>query len=161
MSPSWRRSKKPRDEPLQVGEQLDAQVQHEPFADPGGEVLVDPGHGALDDGDCEVERGDQREKPEIVRGQHVVDEYLVQIDARRAERRNGAGEQQAQHHSPAEVACVGPETAEDGAQRDGGGLLDEAVVLVVRLVVGQVLRWRRRRRRSSLSSSLNCGKPRP
>ena len=166
MSPSWRRSKNPSDRRCRWANRSTRRFRTNRSPTHAVRILVDPGHSALDDRDAEIERGDQRKKSrEVVRGEHVVDEDLVQIDARRAERGNGAGEQQAQHHAAAEIAGVGPEPAEDGAQRDRGGVLDEAVVLVVRFVVlgcgSRPGPGRRCDRGHRFSSSSNCGKPRP
>ena len=104
------------------------------------------------------------EEPEVVRREHVVDEHLVEVDARRGERGNGAGEQQAQHHPAAEIAGVGPEPRGTWRGAGPGGLLDEAVVLVVRSSscgAGSATGGARRCAvASSFSSSSSCGKPR-
>jgi hypothetical protein len=134
-------------QPLHVGEQMHPQVEHEFLAHPCGQVFVDPGDGALNDCYGQIEGGDRNEEPEVVRGEHIVDEHFVEIDARCAESGNGAGEQQAHRHPAAEPAGLGPEPCEHRAQRDLRGLLDEAVVLVVRcagrgrIVLGGRLRW--------------------
>ncbi len=117
---------------LHVREQVDAQIQNESFADPRGQILIDPGDNALHDGDSEVQRGHRNEESKVVRGEHVVDEYFVEVETRRGESGDGAGEQQAHRHPAAKAAGVGPEPAEHRAQRDLRSLFDEAVVLVVR-----------------------------
>jgi len=106
--------------PLQMGEELAAQLVHDALAHRGGQPGLDDAEDCGRDRDAHHEADEQEQQPDVLLGDRDVDDLLGEEG--RAQPQRGAGDDEAQDHGDRGAVRGEEREHPSGAHRVGGQL---------------------------------------